>query len=1108
MNGANDKYKKEISKLGTDELKDYQRKDHSELNNQNVELNIENLDFGNNATVSINNEVKPNEVKLNNNEGIKDTSVSNAQNNEMISSAGQNNSVQERTSGSEIGSTSNDSDVSESNSLANNDSETDVSSGTEDNRTLKEKAEDFKENLKNAKEKIENAPENIKNKIDETKQKIDDTKEKIKNAPENIKNKANEVKDKVKDVPDNLKQKRDQVKQSWDNRPKSLSEAKDRFKGSNLKERMANGAKNAARNVKDKAVDSAKNSNLAKNIQDKAEKAKRTVDKAKKTVDNVKKGVDKAKKAAQAAKVLAKAAISAIRSLIQLFISTLPYSAIVLGVIILIFIIIYLIVALTGSPGGDATENRESYSKTDQKTLEKLDKLFNKYPNADGTLAMAAVILPYRVELQDGNVSSYLSVNSDLEEDPEDVGEELEEDEDSEEITDDGTDTTENDPMLEIFRSYKIRRRLKKVLKLISGKSEEEVGDILINDYFDKDTGYSGYSSTGLIGYNGYRKMFKQVSDEDLDEFKQALVRNIIAIKGNLADYVYVNAVCTTTLLTGATVESSELLNGNVYVDLRAPGCSYSNIDSCPSYTGYGGYLTLEEYVKGVVYEELGGQGTINQLAAQMVAAKSFALARRTAHKDASTGVNVISMKWSTADQDFCHVEKGCNSADIQDHYGYGGASNLFHGANRGPASEEVKNNLNEAWELSKTYYVTQKNTNPLKPASAGYFEGSGCKVGTCMRQDSLVKSYANNDFKNTLMYFYSDYSLSQVDGEFATESIAGITECSSSVTNYTAKRNKIAAFAKEQQSKIPYYEDGLANSKVYAENNFNSEVAPDAAGRKLKGLDDVGFVNYVYWVNEDINFGNTSSIDAILNESYTFPVEKKNLLTADIGYTEDKSLVGIYVGKDLWAFEDSITGNVVVKPYNGFTHFVRLQIFKNEIYNFEIRKTKPTKDEWSGKPWFNFSLNNTGQCPWYARNRAAEITATLYANSSITEDHYKTVIGKISRATGNGRDFTPGSPGMREFQYGSTNINDIKAPAFIGMESSSSPPYGHVGVIEYANPEEDKIIVTDGWCTGCGMSCSSTFNCVNFQYREYTYASFKESFGWRFRGYVYFLDI
>ena len=1101
MNGANDKYKREISKLGTDELKDYQRKDHTETTDQNFELNIDSLDFGKNATLSIDKELKTNDVKQNNNEEMKNTSVSNTQNNEMNSSEVKNNNLPESASRNEMDSTSDGTDTSDSNPLTNNEPETEVSSGSEDNRTLKEKAEDLKENLKNAKEKLENAPENIKNKIDETKQKFDDTKEKIKNAPENIKNKANEVKDKVQDIPENLKQKREQVKQAWDNRPKSLSEAKDAFKGSNLKERLANGAKNVANKAKDKAIDSAKNSDTVKNIQEK-------VDKAKRTVENAKNVADKAKKAGKFLKGAGKAAASAIKALVQFFISTLPYSAIVLGVIILIFLIVYLIVALSGSPGGDATENRESYSKVDQKTLEKLDKLFNKYPNADGTLAMATVLLPYRVELQDGNVTSYLKNKSDLEEDTEDVGEELEEDEDTEEITDDGTDTTENDPMLEIFRSYKIRRRLKKVLKLISGKSEEEIGNILIDKYFDKDTGYGGYSSTGLIGYNGYRKMFKQVEKEELDDFKQAVVKNIFDIKDNLADYVYVNAVCTTTLLTGATVESSELLNGNVYVDLRAPGCSYGNIDKCPSYTGYGGYLTLEEYVKGVVYEELGGNGTINQLAAQMVAAKSYALARRTAHKDASTGVNVISMKWSTADQDFCHVEKGCNSGDIQAHYGYGGASNLFHGANRGPASEQVKKNLNEAWELSKSYYVTQKNSNPLKPASAGYFEGSGCKVGTCMRQDSLVKSYANNDFKNTLMYFYSDYSLSQVDGEFATEAIAGSTECSSSATNYTAKRNKIAAFAKEQQSKIPYYEDGLAVSKDYSVNKFNTEVTPDSSGRKLKGLDDVGFVNYVYWVNEDINFGNTSSIDAILSKTYTFPIEKKNLLTADIGYTSDKSLIGIYVGKDMWAFEDAITGNVVVKPYNGFTNFVRLQAFKNEIYNFEIRKTKPTKAEWSGKPWFNFSLNNTGQCPWYARNRAAEITATLYANSSITEDHYKKVIGKISRAWGNGKDYVPGAAGMHEFKYGSTNINDIKAPAFMGLESYRSPAYGHVAIIEYANPEEDKIIVTDGWCTGCGVSCSRTFACVNFNNERYTYASFKSNFEKRFRGYVYFLDL
>ena len=177
------------------------------------------------------------------------------------------------------------------------------------------------------------------------------------------------------------------------------------------------------------------------------------------------------------------------------------------------------------------------------------------------------------------------------------------------------------------------------------------------------------------------------------------------------------------------------------------------------------------------------------------------------------------------------------------------------------------------------------------------------------------------------------------------------------------------------------------------------------------------------------------------------------------------------------------------------------------EIYNFEIRTTKPTKAEWSGKEWFNYSSNNTGQCPWYARNRAAEITATLYANGSITEEHYRRVIRKIANASGNGRQFAPGEPGVSAFKYGSTNIDDIKAPAFMGLESRTSPPYGHVAIIEYANPDENKIIVTDGWCRGCSSDCSYTWNCVRFQHQEYTYAGFKQNFGGRFRGYVFFLE-
>ena len=80
------------------------------------------------------------------------------------------------------------------------------------------------------------------------------------------------------------------------------------------------------------------------------------------------------------------------------------------------------------------------------------------------------------------------------------------------------------------------------------------------------------------------------------------------------------------------------------------------------------------------------------------------------------------------------------------------------------------------------------------------------------------------------------------------------------------------------QEEKWMAVEDFKREFKVYEENNFNTEVTPDASGRKLKGLDDVGFINYVYWANEDINFGNTNDINAILKEEYTYPIEKKNL--------------------------------------------------------------------------------------------------------------------------------------------------------------------------------------------------------------------------------------
>lgn len=1021
-------------------------------------------------------------------------------------------------------------EILDDNSLDNDlsDSDENVSSDSIENNNIDDRS--LKEKISDTKEKIKNTPEDIKNKIEDAKEKIDNTKEKIKNTPEDIKNKINDTKDKindtkekVKNAPENIKNKANKAKDAWNNRPKNFKEFKDKAKnaGSNLKDKAKDRAKNAANKAKEKAQDKAQdawdNSDLNKKLQN----AKKKVDKAKKIANNTKKA---GKAVAKGAKIAGKAAMNLAKGLLDLIISTMPWSAIVIAVILVIILVVALILMyVPGSAGNVNDESRYStYSEKDQKTLEELKELFKKYPNADGSLAMATVLYPYYSNFHTNTILTYIIDDTEEVEADDDDEEEVEATDDVEaEGTADQTDEMEMDDDMYLYplRKNKMRKKLEAVLKKLNEKNEASFEEYLINDYFMSDKGYViGYDKDILTGYKGYKNMINNVESEKQEEFKKLLIDEINSIKNLFVNYVFENAVCSTTLVDAGNVTTDKLLNSTVYIDLKKPGCS--QLSQC-SESYYSEFLTMEEYAKGVVYEELGSETSdVEVLAAQMVAAKNFAIARRPKSVKFSEELNayVIPMLWSTADQDFCHVEKGCNSSDITAHHGYnkpaGNTQALMHGANRAPASADRKALLDQAWENSKSTYVVKSGSseNNYVAATTSYWQGSGCNVGNCMEQTALVsKTGSGMDHKSILSYFYSKYSLATIENEVSTLQTTGEMVCTNGMSNFTAERNKISSLAITlSEQNIPYYIGGIASYKNVASNKFGTETTPDADGNDKIGLGEVGFVNFVFWNVINENFGNTNDINKIINDETSYAIKKENLLTGDIGISSDNTIIAIYIGDEKWAYADAISKKVVVTVDDRFVTFRRLQYFKNEIYNFDIRKTIPTTSEWRGQSWFIHSDYNTGQCPWYAKNRASEIVNNLYSNSSITTEVYNTIIKKIKNTYGNGRDYMPGSPGMYNFKNGSTNIDDIKAPAFIGMESNTAygKPYGHVAVIEYANPEEDKIIVTDGWCSGCGsLTCSKTFGCINFRYKEYTYKSFKEYFGWKFRGYIYFME-
>lgn len=1016
-------------------------------NKDTQENDLENKDTQ--PTTEENNDAKSNNEESNdpsvNKEKNKETQPSNKEKNENQSDNEKDNEKQKNDEEKKDGERKGE----EKKDAQSKDDKGNNSQNNNDNQPNSEKNNGVSKNNDTSKEENK-SPEDGDTSKGENKSSEDNDNEKNKNgSPSNKEN--------------NLDNKRKQTKQKDDNRRNKNRAGKPN--SGNLKDRAKNAATNYAKNKV--------NNNPAVR---KAMELKNKYDKAKKRIKQI--------------KMTAKITSSLIKSIISI-VSTIAGGGIPLVIIIVVVAIIACVMLLLPGIRGDTQDNTDNYSSTDQKTIEKLRGIFEDYPNADGALAMITVVYPYNNILWSIDTQKYVSQDY-LIELGDDAEETVEEGDDAEEVLQDETDKEIEDVYLILFRKYKYRRKLKNLLKKMQEVGEQEYYNYLKTTYFNDD--------------EGYKSMMEGSSNQEL--LKNYIIEDLKNSKDLFVNYVFQNSVCAASMTDAGQVSTPDLLKANILIDLKKPGCS--SYERCTE-SYYDSYLSLEDYVKGVVYEEITGNTDINQIAAQMVAAKTFTLSRRPGEmdKDEATGSYIIPMLWSTADQDFCNIELGCNSDDIKEHYGYETTDErLFHGANRGPATEEQKKLYDEAWELTKNVYVSNSDGSPAETA---YY--AGCSAGKCMDQSKL-SNYAGIDFKSILATFYSSYVVSTIDGDLTNLQVSGAQVCTNSSTNYSSSRAKIASFALNQVDKIPFYDQGLASVAGFDGNSFGTKIEADSAGRTEKGLGTIGFINWVYWSVVEENFGNQNNVENII--SNTFSITQDKLLMGDIGFSSDKTVIAIYVGDNKWVMEDSNTGNVVAKPDDRITEFVRLNLFKNENYNFSIRTETPTTAEWGGNKMLvrPASASLIGECPWYAKNRAAEIIQEVYKNGSITKKQYDSYYERVKNTRGNGQDFYPGGPADNGYK-GSTNIEDIKAGSFISMSSQKSAAgkkYGHVAVIEYVS--ENKIIITEGWRNKSVNKCSnySDFSCITFRKVEFnSFQEFRDYYsdptGYQFKGYLYFLE-
>lgn len=725
-------------------------KNESNKENKKVEIEIERLDFDD-AKIDLN--LKTDKIKYSENYEGRNTSSgssttssfndSNTSSGGVETSSNASDMKSGATSGfdsreqSGVGSPSEGQPIADNGSAGNSSFDNgSVGNAPVDNRSLKEKATDARDNLKQKADNIKNAPENIKNKFNDAKDKID-----------NAKNKAQQV-------PENLRKKRDQLKDSWNNRPRNFNDAKKRAKnsGKNLKDRAKNGIKNTAKNAASKAKGAAKGAVENSKAMEKVKQAKQRVEKAKKAVERTKKAIQMARRAIQAAIK----AIQAIINIISVAIECWPVTVAILAIVIIIACIMVIV------PGsrGNSSEGIDGYSKTDQKTLEKIRTVVDSYPSADAALAMEAVVYPY-FEILWGSKTKELVSKEYLDELTDETTEEYEEGEDQEEITQEEGDDNGHDPYLELFRKSSYRKNFKTLLKKYHNDGEEAFYTYLKDTYFSKD--------------NAYESMFS--GSVDAEGLKESIIEDLKNGKDSFINYVFESAVCSSNLVSAGTVEIDDMLKSNILVDVKVPSCtSGTNVWDCESV--YSSPITLKQYSMGGANEEFNTMD-VEKAAAQMLAIKSYVVQRGKSQgwgvKKDESGNYVVTIRNNTNDLVYCDVDLGCQSGNTE----VGSGNNK-----RPPMSSEQRKIYEEAWEKIADKFIYDKNNKQTVGAfcmnriKSEYGDCSFCTKGNCLSHNEL-ENYTNTSYDTIISMQYSNYSMIQVEGDFANVTLSSGTSCS-----------------------------------------------------------------------------------------------------------------------------------------------------------------------------------------------------------------------------------------------------------------------------------------------------------------------------------------
>ena len=344
--------------------------------------------------------------------------------------------------------------------------------------------------------------------------------------------------------------------------------------------------------------------------------------------------------------------------------------------------------------------------------------------------------------------------------------------------------------------------------------------------------------------------------------------------------------------------------------------------------------VPFEKYILGVAYQEIGPSAPEAAFKAQMVAARSYALARHV-NNGGWRNLRQEGDKWiiplasCTEDQVYCNPDLGCSSNDGQ--WGQVHSGLAYKGFSRKPMDQNSK---------LRTYAA--ETSGEVLVNDQGYIIATGFQKGT---QHNMV-AYAKSglDYKQVLMKVYNS------DMHYGASSIYKANCSGSSSFNCTVSTGEYATWKQKYGSWANIHLGSSSNtigSSGCLITSIAMQIAKSNTKTNISSFDPGTFVNYLNSYNAFDKYGNFVDYTLVSTVAPAFRYSGQVSLK---GYEKNQKLETIksYVNRpNTYAIAE-------VKGDTG-EHWVAIDSINGDTINMMDPGSTNT-NMWVEYPWYNTS--------------------------------------------------------------------------------------------------------------------------------------------------------